>query len=67
MYLLVLSPVPFAMFLMPNSKSVLVAAMTFWLLDAGLNSSMEPYRAFVGDMLNSKQTGHRLCVAVFYD
>lgn len=44
-----------AMFLMPNSKSVFMAAMTFWLLDAGLNSSMEPYRAFVGDMLNSKQ------------
>jgi maltose/moltooligosaccharide transporter len=26
-----------------------------WLLDAGLNSSMEPFRAFVGDMLNKEQ------------
>ena len=44
-----------AMFMMPNSSSVLMAASLMWLLDAGLNSSMEPFRAFVGDMLNSKQ------------
>ncbi len=45
----------FAMIMMPNSKSVLMAAMLMWMLDAGLNSSMEPFRAFVGDLLNSKQ------------
>ena len=44
-----------AMILMPNSSSVLMAACLMWLLDAGLNSSMEPFRAFVGDMLNAKQ------------
>ena len=44
-----------AMILMPNSKSVLMAACLMWLLDAGLNSAMEPFRAFVGDMLNRKQ------------
>ena len=44
-----------AMILMPNSTSVVMAACLMWLLDAGLNSSMEPFRAFVGDMLNSKQ------------
>lgn len=44
-----------AMILMPNSKSVFMAACLMWLLDAGLNSSMEPFRAFVGDLLNSKQ------------
>ncbi len=44
-----------AMILMPNSSSVLMAASLMWLLDAGLNSSMEPFRAFVGDMLNSEQ------------
>jgi hypothetical protein len=44
-----------AMILMPNSSSVLMAASLMWLLDAGLNSSMEPFRAFVGDMLNNKQ------------
>jgi maltose/moltooligosaccharide transporter len=44
-----------AMILMPNSKSVFMAACLMWLLDAGLNSSMEPFRAFVGDILNNKQ------------
>jgi maltose/moltooligosaccharide transporter len=44
-----------AMILMPNSSSVLMAACLMWLLDAGLNSSMEPFRAFVGDLLNTKQ------------
>jgi maltose/moltooligosaccharide transporter len=32
-----------------------MAASLMWLLDAGLNSSMEPFRAFVGDMLNTEQ------------
>jgi maltose/moltooligosaccharide transporter len=44
-----------AMILMPHSSSVLMAASLMWLLDAGLNSSMEPFRAFVGDILNAKQ------------
>ena len=44
-----------AMILMPNSQSVLMAASLMWLLDASLNSSMEPFRAFVGDLLNTKQ------------
>ena len=44
-----------AMILMPNSSSVLMAACLMWLLDAGLNSSMEPFRAFIGDMLNKEQ------------
>ncbi len=44
-----------AMIMMPNSTSVFMAACLMWLLDAGLNSSMEPFRAFVGDLLNVKQ------------
>lgn len=44
-----------AMILMPNSTSVFMAACLMWLLDAGLNSSMEPFRAFVGDLLNPRQ------------
>jgi maltose/moltooligosaccharide transporter len=44
-----------AMIMMPNSTSVLMAACLMWMLDAGLNSSMEPFRAFVGDMLNNEQ------------
>ncbi|GAB3993718.1 MFS transporter [Spirosoma daeguense] len=44
-----------AMVFMPNSSYVWMAAGLMWMLDAGLNSAMEPFRAFVGDMLNEKQ------------
>jgi MFS family permease len=54
-----------AMILMPNSNSVLMAACLMWLLDAGLNSSMEPFRAFVGDMLNSEQRATGFSVQSF--
>lgn len=44
-----------AMILMPNSSYIWMAAGLMWMLDAGLNSAMEPFRAFVGDMLNDDQ------------
>lgn len=44
-----------AMAMMPNSSYIWMAAGLMWMLDAGLNSAMEPFRAFVGDMLNDKQ------------
>ena len=44
-----------AMILMPNSTSLWMAAGLMWMLDAGLNVSMEPFRAFIGDKLNDKQ------------
>ncbi len=44
-----------ALFIMPNSPYLWVAAGTLWILDASLNITMEPFRAFVGDMLPSKQ------------
>ena len=34
---------------------LLLAAMLLWMLDASLNISMEPFRAFVGDMLRKDQ------------
>ncbi len=34
---------------------LLFAAALLWLLDASLNISMEPFRAFVGDMLDKSQ------------
>ncbi|MEC8771112.1 MAG: MFS transporter, partial [Pseudomonadota bacterium] len=34
---------------------LLFAAAMLWLLDASLNISMEPFRAFVGDMLHTDQ------------
>ena len=48
-----------ALFLMPLSPTfgapLLFAAAMLWVLDASLNVSMEPFRAFVGDMLNTDQ------------
>lgn len=44
-----------ALFIMPNSPVLWVAAGTLWLMDASINVSMEPFRAFVGDNLSEKQ------------
>jgi maltose/moltooligosaccharide transporter len=44
-----------ALFLMPLSSQLLIAAGLLWMLDASLNVSMEPFRAFVGDMLRKDQ------------
>lgn len=41
--------------LMPLSEVLLMAAVLLWVLDASLNVSMEPFRAFVGDMLRKDQ------------
>jgi len=44
-----------ALVAMPNSSSVWMAAGLLWVLDASVNISMEPFRAFVGDLLPSSQ------------
>src|SRR5438309_1390409 len=44
-----------SLFLMPLSTQLLMAAVLLWTLDASLNISMEPFRAFVGDMLRKDQ------------
>jgi maltose/moltooligosaccharide transporter len=44
-----------ALFGMPNAGGLIAAAMMLWMLDASLNISMEPFRAFVGDMLRKDQ------------
>ena len=43
------------LFLMPLSASILMAASLLWLLDAGNNITMEPYRAYVSDRLDPSQ------------
>jgi maltose/moltooligosaccharide transporter len=40
---------------MPLAPALLFAAVMLWVLDASLNVSMEPFRAFVGDMLRKDQ------------
>ncbi|MBS0408210.1 MAG: MFS transporter [Proteobacteria bacterium] len=44
-----------ALFFLPNSSAVWMAAGTLWILDSCINISMEPFRAFVADNLNEKQ------------
>ena len=44
-----------SLFLMPLAPALLFAALLLWMLDASLNISMEPFRAFVGDMLRRDQ------------
>lgn len=44
-----------ALYIMPNSPTLWVAAGMLWLMDASINISMEPFRAFVGDNLPAKQ------------
>jgi len=44
-----------ALVAMPNSPALWVAAGMLWIMDASINVSMEPFRAFVGDNLPSEQ------------
>ncbi|RIV83618.1 MFS transporter [Aurantiacibacter zhengii] len=48
-----------SLFVMPLAPTfgapLLFAAAMLWVLDASLNVSMEPFRAFVGDMLDTDQ------------
>jgi maltose/moltooligosaccharide transporter len=41
--------------LYPFSSTLWMAAGLLWILDAGNNTAMEPYRAFVADKLNEEQ------------
>ena len=44
-----------ALVLMPNSSTLWMAAGLLWILDASVNISMEPFRAFVADKLPQQQ------------
>ncbi len=44
-----------ALLVMPNSPVLWVAAGMLWIMDASINISMEPFRAFVGDLLPAEQ------------
>jgi maltose/moltooligosaccharide transporter len=44
-----------ALLLMPRSSTLWMAAGLLWILDASINVSMEPFRAFVADMLPEEQ------------
>jgi maltose/moltooligosaccharide transporter len=44
-----------ALIAMPNSSALWMAAGLLWILDASINITMEPFRAFVGDKLPKEQ------------
>lgn len=44
-----------ALIAMPNSPSLWFAAAMLWIMDASINITMEPFRAFVGDNLPEEQ------------
>src|SRR5258708_18662648 len=44
-----------ALIAMPHSGTLWMAAGLLWVLDASINITMEPFRAFVGDLLPREQ------------
>jgi len=55
-----------ALLLMPNSSALWMAAGLLWILDASINISMEPFRAFVADMLPDEQRSRGFAMQSFF-
>jgi maltose/moltooligosaccharide transporter len=55
-----------ALLLMPNSTTLWMAVIMLWLMDASINVSMEPFRAFVGDMLPNEQRTTGFAMQTFF-
>lgn len=51
-----------ALILMPQASAIWMAVIALWILDTSVNVSMEPFRAFVGDLLPEPQrkTGYAM-------
>lgn len=47
-----------ALFIMPHSPALWIAAGLLWVLDASINISMEPFRALVADKLPNSQRSY---------
>jgi maltose/moltooligosaccharide transporter len=55
-----------ALFLMPNSAALWMAVAVLWMMDAAINVSMEPFRAFVGDKLHASQQTAGYAMQTFF-
>jgi len=55
-----------ALLVMPNSPALWFAAGMLWIMDASINVTMEPMRAFVGDMLPDEQRTTGFAVQTFF-
>ncbi|MBN1599630.1 MAG: MFS transporter [Bacteroidales bacterium] len=55
-----------ALLVMPNSPFLWFAAGMLWIMDASINMSMQPFRAFIGDMLPEDQHTTGFAVQTFF-
>jgi len=55
-----------ALILMPRSSALWIAAGLLWILDASINISMEPFRAFVADLLPESQRTRGFVMQSFF-
>src|SRR5580698_10446419 len=55
-----------ALVAMPNCSALWMAAGLLWILDASINVSMEPFRAFVADKLPEGQRGAGFSMQSFF-
>ncbi len=55
-----------ALVLMPNSSALWMAAGLLWILDASINVSMEPFRAFVSDLLPQSERTRGFAMQSFF-
>ncbi|MGQ0702214.1 MAG: MFS transporter [Gemmatimonadales bacterium] len=55
-----------ALIVMPNSSALWMAAGLLWILDASINISMEPFRAFVADLLPPQEITRGFAMQSFF-
>jgi len=55
-----------ALLLMPNCGTLWMAAGLLWVLDASINVSMEPFRAYVADKLPEEQRARGFAMQSFF-
>ncbi|MFT4032001.1 MAG: MFS transporter [Siphonobacter sp.] len=55
-----------ALIVMPNASVLWIAGGMLWIMDASINVSMEPFRAFVGDLLPDSQRTSGFAMQSFF-
>lgn len=55
-----------SLLVMPNSPGLWFAAGMLWIMDASINVTMQPFRAFIGDMLPDEQRTTGFAVQTFF-
>jgi maltose/moltooligosaccharide transporter len=55
-----------SLLVMPNSPFLWVAAGMLWIMDGSINMCMQPFRAFIGDMLPEDQQTKGYAVQTFF-